>query len=64
MDRETRQVPINTGVAGKHDHFLDCIERGDRPVNDIDDAVETLRACLAFNRSAQSGRVETTDGPA
>ncbi len=58
MDGETVEVPIGGSVVTKHSHFLDCVERGAKPLTDIDDAIDTLRVCLAFNRSARSNAVE------
>ena len=57
MDEEPVEEPV--GEAGsKHAHFLDCIESGAEPLTSIDDSIDTLRVCLAFNRSAASGQVE------
>jgi len=58
MDEETVEVPIQTDVPTKHEHFLRCIEQDEPPRTGIDDAIDTLRVCLAFNRSAESGQVE------
>ena len=58
MDQETEEVEVSDDVASGHERFLDCIERNERPLNHIDDAIATLRVCLAFNRSAETGRVE------
>ncbi|MBN1673520.1 MAG: Gfo/Idh/MocA family oxidoreductase [Kiritimatiellae bacterium] len=58
MDEETEPVPIAGDVPSKHAEFLDCIEAGTQPRAGMESAIETLRLCLAFNRSAQSGRVE------
>ena len=58
MDGETVEVPIDGSVVTKHNHFLDCVEQGAKPLTDIDDAIDTLRVCLAFNRSARSNSVE------
>lgn len=57
MDAEPVRLPVAT-PRGKHDHFLDCIESGAVPKTDITAGLDTLRACVAFNRSAASGRVE------
>ena len=61
MDAEPVEVPITVEVTPKHEHFLDCVEGKARPLNDIDDAIETLKVCLAFNRSAAGGRVEEVE---
>lgn len=58
MDQETVEVPIDKAVTSKHNHFIDCVEQGLTPLTHIDDAIDTLRVCLAFNRSAQSNAVE------
>jgi predicted dehydrogenase len=58
MDEETEQVPIDESVPTKHAHFLDCLETGAPLLNGLDEAIDTLRVCLAFNRSAASGQVE------
>jgi len=42
----------------KQQHFLDCIENDAEPLTGIEDAIDTLRVCVAFNRSAESGQVE------
>jgi predicted dehydrogenase len=59
MDREAEEIPELPPVPTAHEHFLDCLESGTEPRNGIDDAIDTLRLCLAFNRSAASGQVET-----
>ncbi len=57
MDRET--VPIEpAAVQSKHEHWLTCIDDGKVPLTSVDDAIDTLKVCLAFNRSAQTGAVE------
>jgi len=61
MDAETVEVPIDSDHPTRHEEFLDCIETGTPPVNGIDEAIETLKVCLAFNRSAESGNVELVD---
>ncbi len=58
MDEDPVDVPINEEIVSKHAHFLDCLEAGRQPLNDIDDAIATLKVCLAFNRSARSNQVE------
>jgi len=58
MDGETTEVAIDTTVPTKHEHLLDCIETGAEPRTGIDDAIDTLRVGLAFNRSARSDQVE------
>jgi len=30
-------LPPEEGFRGKHDHFLDCIEKGVNPLNNVDD---------------------------
>lgn len=52
------ELPGREDVPSKHEHFLRCIETGEEPVNNVKDAIDTLRVCLAFNRSAESGRAE------
>ena len=34
---------------------------GTKPMTGIEDAIETLGVCLAFNRSAESGNVEPVE---
>ena len=58
MDQPTQEVPPKAEVATMHAHLLDCIQLEHEPLSGIDAAVDTVRLCLAFNRSAQSGRVE------
>lgn len=58
MDEETEEVPLGEDFPTKHEEFLDCLESGQQPLNNIDAAIETLRLCLAFNRSAKSNQVE------
>ena len=58
MDEDTVEVPIDQAAPTKHEDFLRDIETGKPPVNGIEDAVDTLRVCLAFNRSVTTGPVE------
>ncbi|MFW5798016.1 MAG: Gfo/Idh/MocA family protein [Planctomycetota bacterium] len=58
MDNDPVDIERKTDVPQSHVYFLDCLEQGTQPINDIDDAVNTLRVCLAFNRSAETGKVE------
>jgi len=58
MDKDAVELPVDVSPPPKHEHFLQCIESGEPPKNGIDDAIDTLRVCLAFNRSAESDRVE------
>jgi len=58
MDKKPREIPVDIELPTKHEHFLNCIETGEKPVTNMDDAIDTLRVCLAFNRSAKSGNVE------
>jgi myo-inositol 2-dehydrogenase/D-chiro-inositol 1-dehydrogenase len=58
MDRDPVGLPTLPNVPSAHEHFLDCLASGNQPRNGIDDAIDTLRTCLAFNRSAASGQVE------
>jgi len=58
MDEETVEVPIDVTPPTKQQHFLDCIENDAEPLTGIEDAIDTLRVCVAFNRSAESGQVE------
>lgn len=57
VDKQTTEMAVPT-VVSKHAEFIDCIEKGKRPENDVDAGIETLRVCQAFNRSIQSGIVE------
>ena len=57
MDAPTVELPPETGFPSKHAHFLDCIENHITPQNNVDDALWTVRACAAFNRSAQTNKV-------
>ena len=59
MDEDTVDVPVSTEIKPKHAEFLDCIEAGTQPLTDINSAIDTLKVCLAFNKSAKSGEVET-----
>ena len=59
MDEDVEEVSIDDDVPSKHQDFLDAVENGKPLLNGIDEAIDTLRVCLAFNRSARSGRVET-----
>ncbi len=61
MDEETEEIPIPDHVPSKHEHFLDCIEKGEQPRTGMDDAIDTLRVCLAFNRSAETGAAEKVE---
>jgi predicted dehydrogenase len=58
MDQEAVELPIREDVPTAHRHFLDCLHSGEPARNGIEDAIDTLRVCLAFNRSAASGQVE------
>jgi len=58
MDQKPTELPVVTDVETPHEHFLRCIETGAASVNDLEDAIDTLKVCLAFNRSAESGNVE------
>jgi predicted dehydrogenase len=58
MDEDPEEVPIRDDVSDKHSHFLDCIEESIQPLADIESAIDTLRVCIAFNRSAETGNVE------
>jgi len=58
MDGKTVDLPPAENAPSKHEHFLRCIERGGDPLTGVEDAIDTLRVCLAFNRSAMSGQVE------
>ncbi len=58
MDEKPVELTDIGGVPAPHEHFLQCIENGSMPRNGIDDAIDTLRVCLAFNRSSASGQVE------
>lgn len=60
MDSEPVRIPV-AQPRGKHDHFLDCIESGESPKTDITAGLDTLRACIAFNDSANSGLVVPVD---
>lgn len=59
MDEKPEELPVAEDVPPPHQHFIDCIETGASPNNGIDEAIDTLKVCLAFNRSAESGKVET-----
>ncbi|HUW56933.1 MAG TPA: Gfo/Idh/MocA family oxidoreductase [Planctomycetota bacterium] len=59
MDAETVEVPIERDVPSRHETFLRAVEDHRVDLRDLDDAIDTLRVCLAFNRSTASGRVET-----
>jgi len=58
MDEKPEELPLADDVPSPHQHFIDCIETGATPNNGIDEAIDTLKVCLAFNRSAESGNVE------
>ena len=58
MDEETVEVPVDEEVPSLHETFLHAIEEGRTGLEDMDDAIDTLRVCLAFNRSAAGGQVE------
>ena len=58
MDEEPADLEPEPDVPSKQAHFLDCLEKGEPAVTGIEDAIDTLRVCLAFNRSAESGKVE------
>ena len=60
MDAETVSLQPLEGPKSKHHEFLDCIDTGTQPLSNIVDAIDTLKVCLAFNRSVQSGAVEYT----
>ena len=59
MDREPVEVPIDRDVPSRQEEFVRAIESGCASLEGIDNAIDVLRACLAFNRSAASGQVET-----
>ncbi len=59
VDKQTAELAVPTDIVSKHAHFVDCIEKGEKPENDVDAGIETLRVCQAFNRSVQSGMVES-----
>jgi len=58
MDEKTKEIPIAQNVVKKHEHFLNCIENNTKPKTNVDDAIDTLKVCLAFNRSAETNAVE------
>ena len=59
MDEDPEDVPIAQDVSSKHEHFLECLQTGDTPLTGIEDAIDTLKVCLAFNRSAETNTVES-----
>lgn len=58
MDKDVEEIPIDEKTMSKHAEFIDCIEQNKQPKTDVDSAIETLKVCLAFNKSAASGQVE------
>lgn len=58
MDEDAEDIPIDETIRPKHAEFLDCIEKATEPLTSIDSAIDTLKVCLAFNKSARSGQVE------
>ena len=58
MDEDPEEIPVREDVIDKHSHFIECLEQGVQPITSIDDAIDTLRVCIAFNKSAESGKVE------
>ena len=59
MDQPPRELPARPRrPLDRYAHFLDCIERDQRPLTGLPEALATLRVCLAFNRSAATGQVE------
>ena len=57
MDEETVEVPVNDDIPSRQDQFVHAVEEGGVDLTGIDDAIDTLKVCLAFNRSVDSGRV-------
>jgi predicted dehydrogenase len=57
MDEDPEEVPVRDDVLDKHSHFIECVEKGVQPLVDIESAIETLRVCIAFNKSAETGEV-------
>ncbi|MBT3375630.1 MAG: Gfo/Idh/MocA family oxidoreductase [Lentisphaerae bacterium] len=58
MDGKPEELPLADNVPSPHQHMINCIQTGTAPNNGIDQAIDTLKVCLAFNRSAESGKVE------
>ena len=58
MDQKPEPLGRCAAPPTKWEHFLRVVEGREAPRCGMDDAMDTLRVCLAFNRSAVSGRVE------
>jgi predicted dehydrogenase len=61
MDEEPVEVPVDTDIPSRQEEFLRRIEAGRVDLAAFDDAIDTLKVCLAFNRSVETGRVETIE---
>lgn len=55
MDGETAVIEPDASTPSKHAHFLDCVEAGVQPVNGVDEGLDTLKVCMAFNESVSMG---------
>lgn len=56
MDQATVELSVAQEVMSPHEHFIRCIERDELPLTGLADATDTLKVCLAFNRSAETGQ--------
>ena len=59
MDKDPVEIDTDPDVPSRQEAFLHAIEAGNTSLEGIDNAIDTLKVCLAFNRSAKSGQVET-----
>jgi len=58
MDQSPEPLEPGDPPPSKWEHFLRVVEGREAPKCGMSEAMDTLRVCLAFNRSAASGKVE------
>jgi predicted dehydrogenase len=49
------KVPGGEPLKRECDHFLDCIETGERPLTGADEGIAVVRALVAISRSIENG---------
>lgn len=55
LDQTESEEIIPHPAPSMHQHFFDCIEKDRQPIVDGPSARQTLAACLAFLKSAETG---------
>ncbi len=57
VDPEPVAFPLTEPLRTECEHFVICIERGERPLTDVEDGIRVLRALTACQRSLEEGGV-------